>query len=369
MPGHRIPGPTCATTAPPSDLGTNILVRSPAPGPLGKEDHPHAGRHKSHSHSAHPGKNPRHVGNRKKVAEQKRKAKQHLKKVCDSLKAVPLVDVEKKGFSTGLPMPEQNSPATGQPLSTDEANRLMSEIMAVPTGLLEKMPDPHLHSLDLDALADLMKEEFLPMTETVLHFLSYIREKEAEPILEDLEEELLKREASFERFESAVTGWIAQMQRPPIFLGGKPYLGTRALEQEAIDLLEDSIKYLKTFGKFLHGLSVFTAVIEIGKNAIHLVQAARDHESQETHEVAFYAMGTAISAICLFCVLAVGLELAVIGATMGIVGGVMNFLLEPLAKQKYVPPSQVLANKSRHISKEDYDSAVRILRLSQGRSQ
>lgn len=71
----------------------------------------------------------------------------------------------------------------------------MSDVMAMPIGVLEKMPRPYAHGLDLDFLLRVMQEEFLPVTEVVTHFMSYLREVPAEPVLEELEKELLKREA------------------------------------------------------------------------------------------------------------------------------------------------------------------------------
>jgi hypothetical protein len=307
------------------------------------------------------GNHSRHAQNRRKVSASIGKAAEVLQDVSDSLKAVPLVGADQQA--------DPRNPGAAQPfLTIAQANQLTSGLMAAPIGVLEKLPDPYRHGLDLEFCGRVMKEELLPLSENICHFLSHLRQVKAEPILKELEKELLKREASIMKFESAVSRWIAEIRQPPVFLGGKPYLASRAIMKEADSLLEDSIEYLKGIGERLHIASKLFAYAELGKDAYLLIKAALDPEARETHEVAYYTMATAIAACCVACAVFVGLELAVIGAVMGIAGGLMNAFLEPLAEQKY-PLASLGVAAHNQMSKQDYDRAVQILRRAEGRSQ
>ncbi len=242
----------------------------------------------------------------------------------------------------------------------------MTDLTAMPIAAINKMPDAYAHGLDLEYLKQVIREELAPMTEIVTEFLEHLKAAPAEPIVEELKEQLLERQASFEKFENAALRWIAQMKRPAALRGGEPFLETRAIEQEAQTLLKEQIASLQGLGEALHIASVTAVAIETGLDAYDLFKAARNPDARQTHEVAFYTMATAIAAFCLFCVLATGLELAVIGGTMGIVAGIMNAFLEPLSKQHYVSASQAAA-KGHQMSKADFDRAVQILRRAQNR--
>lgn len=336
MAGRTPPGTQCHSTAIENDYGTLILGRCPAPGPL---------THDWYRRDPHPGVSSSRatrlqhhvqVHQRKQVAKIKHQAIRLVKAAADSLKVVPLVAPVSSSSAASTQVTATQYVASR--LSYEEIPQLMRASLIKVCKLAENAPEAYEHRLDWKFLKRLLEEDYFPIYAAVTHLSEHV----IEILKEELKAKLLEDREWFDLLNDELLRQFRQLPRASALDAVEPYVRWRT-SKKALAAMEGIIDHLEGFGKFLKYFGIILEFLDLLKNARQLYKAIRDPEARGTHKVALYTMGTAIALCCIFCTVAVSLELLVAGAVMGIVGGIEMAFIEPLAEEKYISPSQRMA--------------------------